>query len=57
MNTCTLLTTYLEEITIAKRKDVANLAGVSEATVSRVFNNVTHFGKKQSVKFLKLLMS
>ncbi|WP_062049483.1 LacI family DNA-binding transcriptional regulator [Bacillus sp. JCM 19034] len=39
MNACTLLTKVV--IPLATRKDVALRAGVSEATVSRVFNNVT----------------
>lgn len=38
MYACTLQ--KKEGMTLAKRRDVAQLAGVSEATVSRVFNNV-----------------
>jgi LacI family transcriptional regulator len=38
--------------TIAKRKDVAKLAGVSEATVSRVFNNVSPLREETKQKVM-----
>ena len=38
---------------IVKRKDVAKLAGVSEATVSRVFNNVKPLREETKKKVLK----
>ncbi len=39
--------------TLANRKDVARLAGVSEATVSRVFNNVTPLREETKHKVLQ----
>ncbi|MFC0472059.1 LacI family DNA-binding transcriptional regulator [Halalkalibacter kiskunsagensis] len=39
--------------TIAKRKDVAKLAGVSEATVSRVFNNVPPLREETKQKVMQ----
>lgn len=40
----------MEAVSLAKRKDVAKLAGVSEATVSRVFNNVGPLRKETKQK-------
>lgn len=42
-----------EDMTLANRKDVAQLAGVSEATVSRVFNNVGPLREETKQKVLK----
>lgn len=42
-----------EEITLSSRKEVATLAGVSEATVSRVFNNVGPLREETKQKVLK----
>ena len=51
MYTCTFC--VWEECAIATRKDVAKLADVSEATVSRVFNNVGPLREQTRLKVLQ----
>ncbi|CAM4004817.1 transcriptional regulator [Lederbergia lenta] len=53
MGRCTRVHKVLEGISLAKRKDVAKLAGVSEATISRVFNNVGPIREETKQKVLK----
>lgn len=51
MNACTFF--CLEVNILANRKDVAKLAGVSEATVSRVFNNIGPIREETKHKVLQ----
>lgn len=51
MNACTFF--VLEVNILANRKDVAKLAGVSEATVSRVFNNIGPLREETKEKVLQ----
>ncbi len=57
MRQCTRVHLLVGGDYIAKRIDVAKLAGVSEATVSRVFNNVTPLREETKQKVLKAAAS